>query len=80
MIKVTSKEFQRNFGEYQQKALKETVIITHYGRDRLVLLDAAEYANLRKRARIALSTSKLSKEDIQLISKSEMSPEHNHLN
>lgn len=54
MAKVTSKDFQRNTGLYQEKARKEPVIITRYGRDSLVLLDAEEYAHLKTSAANAL--------------------------
>lgn len=80
MLKVTSQEFQRNTGLYQDQALKESITITRYGRDRLVLMDAEEYNQLRKRARIVLGVDALSADDIQHIESATMSEEHNHLN
>jgi len=80
MLKVSSKEFQRKVGEFLERALKETITITHYGRDRLVLIDAAEYTELRKCSRFALNATELYETDIRQVENSEMSHEHNHLN
>ena len=80
MHKVTSKEFQRNIGEIQERAMKETITITRYGRDHLVLLDAEKYAELRKSSRVAMLATELSDKEIQLIEQSEVPEEYNHLN
>src|SRR5882724_3796428 len=48
MTKVTSGEFQREFGRYRALALREAVIITNHGRDDVVLLGADDYARLRR--------------------------------
>jgi prevent-host-death family protein len=47
MSKVTSGEFQREFGRYRALAQREAVIITNHGRDDVVLLGADDYARLR---------------------------------
>ncbi|MES9880133.1 MAG: type II toxin-antitoxin system Phd/YefM family antitoxin [Sedimenticola sp.] len=80
MLKVTSKDFQRNSGYYQDQALKEAVTITHYGRDRLVVINADEYYALRKRARVALPVGEMPESDIHHLEQISMSPKHDHLN
>lgn len=50
MSVVSSAEFQRNLGLYQDKALAEPVTITKNGRERLVLLSVNEYHRLKTRA------------------------------
>lgn len=50
MSVVSSAEFQRNLGLYQDKALAEPVTITKNGRERLVLLSVDEYHRLKNRA------------------------------
>lgn len=80
MLKITSQEFQRNTGLYQDQALKESVMITHYGRERLVLMDVREYKRLRKRARVVLAVEALSDDEIQHIELTTMAEKHNHLN
>ena len=52
---VTSAEFQRNLGLYQDKALAEPVVITKNGRERLVLVSVEEYHRLKRRDRRALA-------------------------
>jgi prevent-host-death family protein len=50
MSVVSSAEFQRKLGLYQDKALAEPVTITKNGRERLVLLSVDEYQRLKKNA------------------------------
>lgn len=47
MSVISSAEFQRNLGLYQDKALAEPVTITKNGRERLVLLSVDEYQRLK---------------------------------
>jgi PHD/YefM family antitoxin component YafN of YafNO toxin-antitoxin module len=80
MLKVTSKDFQRNPGYYQDQALKEAVTITRYGRDRLVVVNAEEYHALRKRARLVLAAGEMPESDIHLLEQTSMTSEHEPLN
>lgn len=48
MNKVTSGEFQKEFGRFRTEAHKGAVIITNHGRDDLALISADEYARLRQ--------------------------------
>jgi prevent-host-death family protein len=80
VLKVTSKDFQRNPGYYQDQALKEAVTITRYGRDRLVVVSAEEYYALRKRARLVLAAGEMPESDIHLLEQTSMSSEHEPLN
>ncbi len=47
MTKVSSAEFQKEFGRYRTAAHKGAVIITNHGRDDLALISADEYQRLR---------------------------------
>ncbi len=47
MTKVTAGEFTREFGRYRALARREAVVVTHHGRDDVVLLAADDYARLR---------------------------------
>jgi prevent-host-death family protein len=80
MITISSVEFQRHFGVYQDKALTEPVAITRNGRERVVMLSADEYRRLKRRAREVLPVEALSDADIEAIRRTEMSPRHDHLN
>ena len=48
MNRVTSGEFQKEFGRYRTEAHKKAVIITNHGRDDLALISAEEYERLRR--------------------------------
>ena len=79
MSVVTSAEFQRNLGLYQDKALAEPVIITKNGRERLVLVSVEEYHRLKRRDRRALAVEDLSAEQIVGLEKARMPKGHEHL-
>lgn len=79
MITVSSAEFQRNFGTYQDRALTEPVAITRNGRERLVMVSADEYRRLRRRAREVLPAGVLSDADLAAIERAEVAPQHKHL-
>ena len=59
-LTVTSAEFQRNIGVYQDEALTKTVAITKNGRPRTVLISAEEYSRLRRRDRRVIGAGDLS--------------------
>jgi len=80
ILKVTSHKFQQNTDYYQELALKESITITQNDRVDLVLMNAEEYRQLRKRARIVLGVRELSDEDIKHIETNSMHEKHNHLN
>jgi prevent-host-death family protein len=71
MITITSAEFQRNFGLYQDTALKEPVTITRNGRERVVVLSADEYHRLKRRDRQVMALDDFTEADLQAIRKSE---------
>jgi prevent-host-death family protein len=79
MSVVTSAEFQRKPGLYQDKALAEPVTITKNGRERLVLMSAEEYRRLKRRDRQVGLTSELSEEWIEAVSKAKVPDEYAHL-
>jgi PHD/YefM family antitoxin component YafN of YafNO toxin-antitoxin module len=72
--------FQRNFGRYQDEALKQPLSITRNGRDRLVVLAAAKYQRLKRRDRVARKTEDLSAAEREAIANTETDRRHNHLN
>lgn len=60
VVTVTSADFQRNIGLYQDEALKKPVAITKNGRPRTVLISAEEYDRLKRRDRRAISAGEIS--------------------
>ncbi len=71
MQRITSREFQRNFGRFQDEAFKSPLSITRNGRDRLVILSADEYERLKRRDRQALAVEELSDAEIEAIREAE---------
>ena len=71
MVKVSSAEFQKNFGRYQDIALTQPVTVTRNGRDRTVVLSADEYHRLKRRDRRVMSVSDFTPEDIAAIEQSD---------
>jgi prevent-host-death family protein len=68
---VTSAEFQKAFGRYREKALREPVTITNHGRESLVLISADEYRRLRRRQRRVMGLDDFTDADLAAIAASE---------
>ena len=64
MVKVSSAEFQKNIGRYQDAALTEPVTITRNGRERTVLISAEEFYRLKRRDRQVMAPADFTPEDI----------------
>lgn len=45
---VSSADFQRQLGHYQDRALVEPVVVTRNGRERVVLMSADEFRRLKQ--------------------------------
>ena len=73
MQRITSRDFQRNFGRFQDEALKSPLSITRNGRDRLVVLSFEEYERLKRRDRRALAVEELSDAEIEAIARAQPS-------
>jgi len=78
-MKTTAVEFQRKFGEFQHRALREPVEITRHGRRELVLLSADYYDWLIAAAHRTHRTADAAAVVIEAVERSEMDPEHAHL-
>lgn len=77
---VTAAAISKNFGAFQDAAVREPVIITKNGRPRTVLMAYEDYLRLAKRDRRVELTTALSDEDIAAVEASAMEPDFNHLN
>ncbi|MBP0579874.1 type II toxin-antitoxin system Phd/YefM family antitoxin [Labrys sp. LIt4] len=76
---VSAAAISKNFGAYQDTAIREPVIITKNGRPRTVLMAYDDFVRLTKRLRIVQRTEDLSDLDIAEIERSQMEPGHEHL-
>lgn len=77
---VTAAAVSKNFGAYQDAAVREPVIITKNGRPRTVLMAYEDFVRLSKRDRTAQLTSQLSGAEIAAVEASEMESGLEHLN
>ena len=77
---VTAAAVSKNFGAYQDAAVREPLIITKNGRPRTVLMAYEDYVRLAKRDRRVDLTADLGDEDIAAIEASTMEPGFDHLN
>lgn len=77
---VTAAEVSKNFGAYQDAAVREPVIITKNGRPRTVLMAYKDFVRLSKRDRRVQRTVDLTDAEIAAVEASEMTPEPDHLN
>ncbi|HWU63687.1 MAG TPA: type II toxin-antitoxin system Phd/YefM family antitoxin [Ensifer sp.] len=77
---VTAAAVSKNFGAYQDAAVREPVIITKNGRPRTVLMAYEDYVRLAKRDRRVDLTADLGDKDIAAIEASTMEPGYDHLN
>ena len=79
MQSVSAAEFQRNFGRYQDEALKQPLSITRNGRERLVVLAVEEYQRLKRRDRAVFKTEALSEAEVAAVTAGGMDARHSHL-
>ena len=75
MVKVSSTEFIKTPGAFQDRAQREPVMIMKHNREHTVLLSAQEYHRLKRRDRHVFRTGELSEADIAAIATAEAPPE-----
>jgi len=78
MKTVTAAEASKNFGAFQDAAMRDPVVITKNGRPRTVLLAYEDYQRLLRRDRQVQLTTELSEADIAAVEASEMETGHEH--
>lgn len=77
---VTAAVVSKNFGAYQDAAVRDPVIITKNGRPRTVLLAYEDFVRLSKRDRRVELTAELSADEIAAVEAAEMELGLDHLN
>jgi PHD/YefM family antitoxin component YafN of YafNO toxin-antitoxin module len=71
-MKVSTADFIKNYGTLADKALTEPLTITKNGRDRFVLVEAAEFARLMRRDRKVYGLGEMPDELFELIKQAKM--------
>lgn len=77
---VTAAAVSKNFGAFQDAAVREPVIITKNGRPRTVLMAYEDFVRLSKRDRRAELTADLAADEIAAVERSDMKPGLDYLN
>jgi len=77
---VTAAQVSKNFGAYQDAAVREPVVITKNGRPRTVLMAYEDFVRLSKHERRVELTNELAPAEIAAVEAAEMEPGHDHLN
>ena len=77
---VTAAAVSKNFGAYQDTAVREPVIITKNGRPRTVLIAYEDYLRLAARDRRVELTAALNDDELAAIEASQMEAGLDHLN
>ena len=79
MVRVSSTEFGKEVGRYQDLALKDAVVVTRNGRDRTVMISVEEYQRLKRLERHVFAAGELPNELVRAVAESSMDPRHQHL-
>lgn len=64
MTHITSGELKRKFGVYRTIALREPVMLTHHGREDLVMISVEQYRKLQRLARQTFHASEMTDEEL----------------
>jgi len=80
MLRVSSTEFGKEVGRYQDAALSQPVIVTRNGRDRTVTISIEEYRRLKRRDREVLGLEAFTDADIDAVRSAEPSKEAESFN
>lgn len=76
---ASAAEVSKNFGAYQDAAVRDPVVITKNGRPRTVLMAYEDFMRLSKRDRRAQLTTELSDAEIAAVEAAELTPDPAHL-
>ncbi|ENR06515.1 type II toxin-antitoxin system Phd/YefM family antitoxin [Brucella ovis] len=76
---VTAAAISKNFGAYQDAAVRDPVIITKNGRPRTVLLAYEDYLRLMRRERCVELTATLTEDDLAAVEAASMEASLEHL-
>ena len=75
VLKVSTAEFQRNIGRYQDLALRQPIAVTRNGRESWVLLSIEEYRRLKRRDREVLGIEDFTEADAEAVRRARPSAE-----
>jgi prevent-host-death family protein len=77
-ITAPASDVQKNFGAFHDRALKEPVRVTKYGRETVYIVSAETFHRLKQSERQALASEDLSDAEISALEAAEIPAEHRY--
>jgi antitoxin StbD len=77
-ITAPASEVQKNFGAFHDRAMREPVRVTKYGRETVYILSAETFHELKQSRRDAVAVADLSDQEAALIAAAEIPTEHRY--
>jgi prevent-host-death family protein len=77
-ITAPSSEVQKAFGAFHDRALREPVRVTKYGRETVYIVSAETYHSLKQSRRDAIAAADLTDVEATLIAAARIAPEHRY--
>lgn len=77
-ISAPASKVQKSFGAFHDRALREPVRVTKYGRETVYIVSARTFHELKQAHRSAVASRDLSNEEAALIARTEIPPEHRY--
>ena len=77
-VTAPASEVQKNFGAFHDKAMREPVRVTKYGRETVYILSAETFHALKQGRREALSSTELDDHEAGLIADATIPEEHRY--
>ncbi|MDR3514930.1 MAG: type II toxin-antitoxin system prevent-host-death family antitoxin [Azospirillaceae bacterium] len=68
MLRFGSYDLQRKVAEVQEAAMREPVVISYHGRDRLVMMSIDEFERLKRRDKMVIAMEEVPEEFILAMS------------
>ena len=72
MLRVSSGDFQKHIGHYQDIALTQPVVVTSRGRERIVLISNDEYHRLKRRDRQVITAADFTDAELEKVANTEL--------
>jgi prevent-host-death family protein len=77
-ITAPASEVQKNFGAFHDRAMREPVRVTKYGRETVYIVSAETFHAMKQSRRDAVATAELSDAEAELIAAAEIPAEHRY--
>jgi antitoxin StbD len=77
-ITAPASEVQKNFGSFHDRAIREPVRVTKYGRESVYIISAETFHALKQGQRDAVAAADLSDQEAALIAAAEIPAEHRY--